>query len=216
MKRFRQAVAVLLVWLPWMWLNGQEHDFCSWMKLELKHALKPAWTLSGHVEWRTKEDWGTTDRLGLGMHADYEWLPFLEVGAGYEAHYRNRGAEGWKFRHRYRLQGVLSARLRRLKVSLRERFQHTFGPTAGDREFRLRSRLKLAYDLARCKAEPYVSVEMYNGLGRGEHFGITRMRYRSGVSVPLGESWEAEVFYCRQAEHEKGKHVLGLECVYTF
>ena len=72
------------------------------------------------------------------------------------------GADGWKFRHRYRLEGTLSARVQRVKLSLRERFQHTFD---GHRdEFRLRSRAKFAYDIPKCKLEPYASVEMYNGL----------------------------------------------------
>ena len=170
--------------------------------------------VSAGLEWRTKDDLGMTDRWGLDVAAKYKLLPYLKVGAGYEVHYRNRGEEGWKFRHRYHVDGTLSGRWARWKLSLRERYQHTFN--AEEKEFRLRSRVKVAYDIARCKLEPYVSVEMYNGLGRGEHFDVARMRYRGGLSFPLAERWEAEAFYCRQWEEDGRKNIFGVECVYKF
>lgn len=161
-----------------------------------------------------KDDLGKTDRWGLKVGGSYKLLPFLKLGAGYETHYRNRGADGWKFRHRYRLEGTLSARVQRVKLSLRERFQHTFD---GHRdEFRLRSRAKFAYDIPKCKLEPYASVEMYNGLNRTEHFGVKRMRYRGGITLPLSGRWEADFFYCRQWEQDKRKNIVGVECAYSF
>lgn len=195
-------------------LNGQEPDFCTWMKLAITHEVNPKWTLTSNLEWRTKENAATQDRWGVGADAEYEALPFLKVGGGYEVHYRNRGEEGWKFRHRYRVQATFSARLHRFKLSLRERFQHTLDGV--EKELRLRSRLKLAYDIPKCKWEPYVSVEMYNGLARGEKFCVARTRLRGGVTTYLARQWKAEFFYCRQIEKEKGKHVLGVECVYKF
>ena len=151
-------------------LRAQEKDFATWANVGFEYKLKPAFTVSGGLEWRTKDDLGKTDRWGLKVGGSYKLLPFLKLGAGYETHYRNRGADGWKFRHRYRLEGTLSARVQRVKLSLRERFQYTFD---GHRdEFRLRSRAKFAYDIPKCKLEPYASAEMYNGLNRTEHFGV--------------------------------------------
>ena len=128
---------------------------------------------------------------------------FLKIAAGYEVHYRNRGEAGWKFRHRYHFDGTLSTRVHRLKVSLRERFQHTFD--SNNDELRWRSRVKLAYDIPKCKIEPYASVEMYNGLNRGEKFDVQRMRYRGGVVLPLSSDWEADVFIADngRVRHEK-------------
>lgn len=220
MLRKKKRLSILLLFAvlagsPLCLLNGQEHDFCTWTKLGLEYEMKPRWTLSSDLEWRTKGHAGTNDRIGLSADLEYEALPFLKLGGGYEVHYRNRGKEeGWKFRHRYRLEGTLSTRLHRFKLSLRERFQQTWD--MAEKEFRLRSRLKVAYDIRQCKVEPYVSVELYNGLARGESFAVTRTRYRGGVSFPLGKQWEAEAFYCRQVEKEKGKHILGIECVYKF
>ena len=219
LARKKFAYVLVLLWMLQFGgksaLNGQEHDFCTWMKLGMEYEVIPKWSLSSDLEWRTKGDVAEQDRLGWSADVEYEAVPFLKIGGGYEVHYRNRGEEdGWKFRHRYRLQATFSARVHRIKLSLRERFQQTWDDV--ENELRLRSRLKLAYDIPKCKLEPYVSVEMYNGLARGEKFDVTRMRYRTGVSVPLAKNWEAEAFYCRQVEEEKGKHVLGIECVYKF
>ena len=101
-----------------------------------------------------------------------------------------------------------------MKLSLRERFQHTFDGHTD--ELRLRSRAKVAYDIPKCKVEPYASAEMYNGLNRTEHFGVKRMRYRGGITLPLSERWEADIFYCRQWEKDKRKDIVGVECVYSF
>ena len=178
-------------------LRAQEKDFATWANVGFEYKLKPAFTVSGGLEWRTKDDLGKTDRWGLDVGGAYSVLPFLKVAAGYEIHYRNRGEAGWKFRHRYHFDVTLSTRVQRLKVSLRERFQHTFD-SSGD-EFRWRSRVKLAYDIPKCKIEPYASVEMYNGLNRGERFDVQRMRYRGGVVLPLfSDCWEIGRASCRE------------------
>ena len=211
----RISVLLVMLWgVSSVPLWAQEEDFTTWANAGFEYKLKQVLTVSGALEWRTKEDVGKTDRWGLKVGGSYKPLSFLKFGTGYEIHYRNRGADGWKFRHRYHVDGTLSARVQRVKLSLRERFQHTFDGHAD--EFRLRSRAELAYDIPKCKVDPYASVEMYNGLNRTEHFGVKRMRYRGGFTLPLSERWEADVFYCRQWETDKRKNIVGVECTYCF
>lgn len=194
---------------------AQETDYTTWMKMGVKYGLNERLDLSGGLEWRTEDHLQATDRWGLDVGAKYALVPFLKVGGSYEIHYRNRGEDGWKFRHRYHAEGTLSTRWMRLKISLRERFQHTWDDE--ENELRLRSRLKLAYDIRDCKVEPYVSVEMYNSLNRGDSFDIARMRYRTGLSLPLfSKNWEADIFYCRQWENDGRKNIFGVDCVYKF
>ena len=74
--------------------------------------------------------------LPVSVRRKYVALPRRQIYTLSLIHICNRGADGWKFRHRYSLEGTLSARVQRVKLSLRERFQHTFD---GHRdEFRLR------------------------------------------------------------------------------
>lgn len=72
-------------------LRAQEKDFATWANAGFECKLKPAFTVSGGLEWRTKDDLGKTDRWGLKVGGSYKLLPFLKLGAGYETHYRNRG-----------------------------------------------------------------------------------------------------------------------------
>lgn len=195
-------------------LRAQEGDWTSWLKAGTEYRLNPAWRLTGGLEWRTKDDLSRTDRWGLDVGAACTVLPFLRLGGAYELHCMNRGADGWKLRHRYYLDGLLSARWRQWKVSLRERLQHTFDRT--DDEFCLRSRLKLAYAIPSCPWEPYVSVEMFNGLEGGERFGVKRMRYRGGFGFPIAGKWHGDLFYCRQWDTAASRNIVGLNCTYRF
>ena len=198
-------------------LRAQRPDFTTWLNVGAEYELKKSgFTLESGLEWRTKDHFRQTDRVGWNVDGSYQLLPWLKVGMGYELHLRNLDEEEWGFRHRYKLQATLSARVwSRLKVSLREKFQNTLDGDE-ENELRLRTRLKLAYDVPRSGLEPYVSVEMYNGLARGEHFDVTRMRYRGGLEFPVIERWEGELFYIYQDEPDKSKHVLGVGCVYKF
>ncbi len=203
---------LLFVALPFLY--AQEKDFTTWASAGFKYKIKPDFVLSGKLEWRTKDNLDKTDRWGVDVGGKYTLFPFLNLGAGYEVHYRNRGDAGWKFRHRYHLDGTLSTRVLGFKLSLRERFQHTMEGSKDD--LHLRSRFQLGYGIPKWDIEPYVSVEMYNSLSRGDHFDVSRMRYRGGVVLPLSPRWEADVFYCRQWEKEIIKNIVGVACTYSF
>lgn len=218
-KRFNIhcMAAVLAILAGTLAARAQRPDFTSWLNLGAEYELKRSgFTLESGMEWRTEDHFRQTDRVGVSVDGAYEVCPWLEVGTGYELHVRNLDGDDWGVRHRYRLQATFSVRVaRRWKLSLRERFQHTLDARDDD-ELRLRSRLKLAYDIPHSDIEPYASVEMYNGLARGEHFRQTRMRYRGGAEFPIVGRWEGELFYLYQDERGKRKHVLGVGCVYKF
>lgn len=195
-------------------LRAQEKDFATWTNVGFEYKLKSVWELSGGVEWRTKDDLGKTDRWGVKVGGSCKLLPFLKLGAGYEMHHRNRGADGWILRHRYSVDGTLSTGVSGWKLSLRERFQHTLDGHSD--ELRLRSRVKVSYEIPKYKWEPYASVEMYNGLKKNEHFDVKRMRYHGGITLPLSVRWEVDLFYCRQWEQHKRKDIVGIDCTYDF
>ena len=129
-------------------LRAQRPDFTTWLNVGAEYELKKSgFTLESGLEWRTKDHFRQTDRVGWNVDGSYQLLSWLKVGMGYELHLRNLDEEEWGFRHRYKLQAILSARVwSRLKVSLREKFQHTLDGDE-ENELRLRTRLKLAYDV---------------------------------------------------------------------
>ena len=174
-------------------LQAQDSDFVTWNKMKARHDV------SSKVELYV----GTSVLL----------LPFLKAEGGYEYHYRNRGEDGWKSRHRYHAGVSFTLKKRQWTFTLRERFQHTFDGRGAD-EFRLRTRLKAAYKVTTWS--PYVSLEQYHGLGKDEWFHASRFRARGGVEAKLSSSWSADVFYCYQHESDLDRHILGWELIYRF
>lgn len=213
MNRKKKSSIIMLCLLGWVTqLFAQNTDLTTWTKIGVTYELNPKWAVLSNMEWRTKDHLHKSDRLGLDVGCTYEALPFMKIGGGYELHYRDRDEEGWRFRHRYHFDGTFSTKLSKVKFSLRERYQHTFGQNT--KEFRLRSRLNIDYEVYKQRIIPYVSVEMYNGLGRKEHFDITRMRYRGGLSISLSNNCNTELFYIFQTETNTKKHIVGLTWVY--
>ena len=193
---------------------AQSDDFTTWTKFKVNHKIDSRFSVSGDLELRTKDDMSRMDRWGLTVGGVYHAYSFLNFGVGYETHFRNLGDSDWKLRHRYHISAVASFRYQWLKVSLRERFQQTFD--RGDSETRLRSRLKLAYAPAKGIDSPYFSLEIYHSLDDASFWRSARMRYRPGVEIDLAKRWSLDAFYCYQYESSRGKHIVGIEVVYSF
>ena len=193
---------------------AQSDDFTTWTKFKVNHRIDSRFSVSGDLELRTKDDMSRMDRWGLTLGGVYHAYSFLNFGVGYETHFRNLGDSDWKLRHRYHVSAVASFRYQWLKVSLRERFQQTFD--RGDSETRLRSRLKMAYAPAKRVVSPYFSIEIYQSLDDASFWRAARMRYRPGVEIDLAKRWSLDAFYCYQYESSRGKHIAGIEVVYSF
>lgn len=193
---------------------AQSDDFTTWTKFKVNHKIDSRFSVSGDLELRTKEDMSRIDRWGLSVGGVYRAYSFLNLGVGYETHCWNPGDSDWKLRHRYHISVVASFRYQWLQVSLRESFQQTFD--RGDSETRLRSRLKLAYAPTKGIVSPYFSVEIYQSLDDASFWRADRMRYRPGVEIDLAKRWSLDAFYCYQYGPSRGKHIAGIEVVYSF
>ena len=193
---------------------AQSDDFTTWSKFKVNYKIDSRFSVSGDLELRTKEDMSRMDRWGLAVGGVYHAYSFLNFGIGNETHCRTLEDSAWKLRHRYPIIAVASYRYQWWKVSLRESFQQTFD--RGDSETRLRSRLKLAYAPAKGVVSPYFSLEIYQSLDDAPFWRADRMRYRPGVEFDLAKRWSLDAFYCYQYEASRGKHIAGIEVVYSF
>lgn len=193
---------------------AQNDDFTTRTKVKVNYKIDTRFSVSGDLELRTKENASTIDRWGLSVGGDYTVNSFLKLGLGYETHYRNLGKLDWKFRHRYHVGATASFRYQWLKIALREKFQQTFD--RGDSKTRLRSRLKLSYAPAKEIVSPYFSVEIYQSLDDAPFWRADRMRYRPGIEIDLAKRWLLDTYYCYQYEAGKGRHIAGVEVIYSF
>ncbi|WP_455587429.1 DUF2490 domain-containing protein [Bacteroides sp.] len=191
-----------------------QDDFTTWTSMKVSHEPISGLAVVGKLELRTQDSMKSFDRWGAALETNYRILSFLKIEAGYEIHYRDRGDEGWKFRHRYRIGATGSVKWQQFNFSLREYFQQTFDE--GELESRLRSRLKIAYEPDKWKVSPYFSTELYQAIGDAAFWDVMRMRYRPGVEFELSKKWNLDLFYCYQYEPDKSKHIVGVECRFTF
>ena len=205
------CVGLLVFCLPP--LQAQDSDFVTWNKMKAPTVYLIQCVTGTHLDISVKFHFGGYIVPGFGVGTSVLLLPFLKAEGGYEYHYRNRGEDGWKSRHRYHAGVSFTLKKRQWTFTLRERFQHTFDGRGAD-EFRLRTRLKAAYKVTTWS--PYVSLEQYHGLGKDEWFHASRFRARGGVEAKLSSSWSADIFYCYQHESDLDRHILGWELIYRF
>ena len=200
---------VVLVLLPVCTVCAQSDDFTTWTGVKVHHRLATRWNVSAMAEFRSKNHLKEADRVSFNLGASYDICSFLKFSGAYELHYRTRGDEGWKFRHRYLLGPQASVKCRNFKFSLREYFQQTI--SEGETESRLRSRIKAEYVPASWALHPYFSAELYQPIGGEAFFSIARMRYRPGINIRISKRCSCDVFYCRQYEPERSVNIAGLE-----
>jgi len=140
----------------------------------------------------------------------------------------------WGLRHRFSVSLTGSVGIGRMKLSLRERWQYTYRPektterydfdngywedtsVRGKGKNVLRSRLKIEYDIARCKIDPYADVELFNA------WSLQKTRYTVGAEWKIKKKHTVGLYYRYQSvnaeddDNDVGEHILGLNYNFKF
>ena len=114
---------------------------------ELSKKIDRRWSLDVEADLRTRNDFKTMDRWGLGLGVDYKFSKWLKADAGYSLldynmrekaeHYTSEKGNAkihwrpsyWGVKHRFHVSLTGSHKLSNgLKFSLRERWQYTYRP----------------------------------------------------------------------------------------
>ncbi len=145
-----------------------------------------------------------------------------------------REAIFWRVRHRFHVSVTGDIDVGRFNFSLRERWQYTFRPEKTVRAWNfldedwemhtyrgkgknvLRSRFQVAYDIAKCKVDPYANVELYNA------WAINKIRYTAGVEWKITKNDVLDVSYRYQDirgdgyDDEPDSHIIGINFNHKF
>ena len=155
-SQWRTSLVLLMLMaltMPTLQAKAQANDFGMFYELELQKKLSPKWSLGAEAGLRTRNDSKTTDRMNIGLSADYRLLKTsnasLKAAAGYTLLYDNNPEKltyksnglpkkwtpaYWGLRHRFNLGLSGSLDVGRFSFGLRERFQLTMRPQkAGQR-----------------------------------------------------------------------------------
>lgn len=157
-----------------------------------------------------------------------------DISYNEDGSYNNWRPSYWGMRHRFNVSATGSVKAGRFKFSLRERWQYTYRQEKtvqrydfdnewwedklrqGKSKHLLRSRLKIDYDIQKCKVDPYLEVELFNGST------LEKMRYTAGADWKIKKKHTINFFYRYQTIHgkdedmEANRHILGVGYNFKF
>ena len=130
-----------MAWLP---LSAVADDSGLILNAGAEKKINKKFTVGTELEFRTRNNWRTADRVALSVDGQYKLLPWLKGGVGYvllidnnpekinyheDGDYNNWRPSYWATRHRFTASLTASYTYKkRLTVSLRERYQYTYRP----------------------------------------------------------------------------------------
>jgi predicted porin len=229
--------------------KAQSDDFGMWYELGAEKKLSNKFSVGAEAEFRTRNNMRTADRFSVGIGAEYKILKQLKASAGYTFLYDNNMEEldlkrdgltpnkwmpsYWGTRHRFNVSLTGSIDIKRLNLSLRERWQYTYRPEASGKRYdidndewdikkgkgknELRSRFQVSYDFPHWKFDPFANIEMFTAKG-----GTQKMRYQVGVDYKIKKIHNFALTYRFQDvrkdddDNEANRHLIGISYTYKF
>ncbi len=221
------------------------------LEADLKKEISKQFSVSFGGDLRTRNNFKTMDRWSLAVGADYKFNKWLKVDAGYkfmrtnyreDINYKTSGAYNkwrpsyWGNKHRFYASVTGDYKFaNNIKLSLRERWQYTYRPSATVQRWdfdneqwedkyrsskgknQLRSRFQIEYARKRALFTPYANVELYNS------WGLEKVRYTVGSDIRLNRQHSLDVFYRYQHisnvsddEYDPNMHYLGIGYKFKF
>lgn len=248
-KRKQLATLLLLICAAIIPTPSHADDAGLVLSAEASYKIKKGLNADFETEFRSRNDFRTADRISFGPSISYKVLPWLKAGVGYQllidnnhedltyqddgVTYNNWRPSYWGVRHRFNVTLTASHKIRRVEVSLRERWQYTYRPSKiidnfdfdnaewEDHEVRgkgknvLRSRLQLEWDIPKCKFDPFASVEFHTTRE------LEKTRFIVGVDHTIKKTHNFKLYYRYQHvgsddDNEPNIHMVGLGYTYKF
>ena len=200
-------------------------DFGAAISVDVTKKIVKKLNVSFEEEYRSRSDFSVTDRFSHALDLSYKPFKFLKVGGAYNLINFNHEKRGWEIRHRYYFYTTGSLDAGRFTFSLRERFQSTLRQgveqtaTRANPKLYLRSRLKVDYNIRKCKFDPFASVEIFNTLNDPQKNKIDQWRGIAGVDYKLKKNHFLQFYYryTNYADEETmDKHLFGVGYSFKF
>jgi hypothetical protein len=194
---------------------SQENDYGTWLSVDVSKELSKKFDLEFEEEVRIFKQFGEINRFATSIGGSYSFFKFLKGAAGYTWIYHHDVNDSfWDNRHRYYLQLTGKVEIKRLALTLRERFQSTYIDESikgfdYSPENYLRSRLQLVWDVKNSKLEPYASGELIYQLNNPDGNEIDNIRYTIGIAFPLTKKLDLDT-YLRLSQEMNVKNPVNL------
>ena len=149
--------------------ESSSSDLQARFKAAIEIPLGDKWSIQWGEQIRTKDSFGTIDKILSSLTLDYEPWKWLEVGGEYAFVNEKKGAGDWRIKHRINFNATGKLKVGRFDLSLRERIRlvdrgyETNEYETPDPFTTLRTRLKVAYNTP-TRWKPYAYAELYTTL----------------------------------------------------
>ena len=179
----------------------EDNTFGGWEFVEVNHDFGTSPFFASfyfehdNYQYRRLECWYTRTTLGVKV------LPWLKADVAYDY------LQGPSY-HTHKLLLDLTGTLKQgpLKVSVRERYIHSWTPATGGEGNVLRSRLKVQYAIPETRWSPYLAVEVFTW---GDQWKKTR--HYVACNYDISRKVQLEAYYLYYAFNGvPAEHVLGL------
>lgn len=242
-----KVLASLLVLLCSATPGWGEDDFGLWGGVGIEKKIVKGLDFNVEGEFRSRNDTRTVDRWSGSAGLSYSVFKWLKTDVSYTFLYSyepleytkagNIVPEFWLKRHRFNVDVTGKWKWKRFGFSLRERWQYTYRPQQETEKYdgrngkqkedevikgkgknNLRSRLKVEYDIPKCKFTPYVSCELTHDLHHGFYYEKTRCI--AGTEWKMSKKHKFDFYYLFQVQsHSSGEphlHVVGAQYTFKF
>ncbi|MBQ4138591.1 MAG: DUF2490 domain-containing protein [Muribaculaceae bacterium] len=216
---------------------GAEKKFSKRTKLEAEGELRTRNNSRTIERWSLGLSFSHKLTTWLKGEVGYLWLydnNHEKITYNVNGSYNNWRPSYWGSRHRFNASLTGSFDLGRFGFSIRERYQYTYRPTVTttrydfdnemweDTEVRtkhkhvLRSRLKIDYNIPKCKITPYVSAELFNDLS------LAKSRFTAGADYTLkkkhtfGLAYYYQIVNDNDDDNETNTHMINLSYSFKF
>lgn len=222
--RGKRIISVLLGIMCYTFVSAQD-DFGSILSVDVTKKIVKKLNVAFEEEYRTRSNFSETERFSHTLDLNYKPVGFLKVGGAYNLINYNHEKRGWEIRHRYYFYATGSLDAGRFSFSLRERFQSTKRQgveqtaTRANPKLYLRSRLKVDYNIRKCKFDPFASVELFSTLNNPQNNNVDQWRGIAGVNYKLNKqsSFQAYYRYTNYTDDESiDKHLFGIAYSFKF
>lgn len=139
----KRLILLVLLFTALMPQGLQADDSGLILSAEASRKIRKGLNVGFEVEFRSRNDFRTAERVSLGASVSYKLLPWLKASGGYnlliennreeityndDLSYNNWRPSYWGLRHRFNVSLTASYKVRRVEFSLRERWQYTYRP----------------------------------------------------------------------------------------
>jgi opacity protein-like surface antigen len=221
---FKKGIFLLLGFVCCISVPAQD-DFGSSLSVDITKRIVKGFNVTFEEEYRTRSGFSETDRLSHTLELSYKPIRYLKVGGAYNLINFNHEKKDWEIRHRYYFFATGMMDVGRFGFSLRERFQSTKRQGVEETAKRanpklyLRSRLKVDYNIPKCKIDPFVSVELFHSLNDPQGNSMDRWRGIAGAEYKLNKKNTFQLYY-RYTDHtsddDSDHHMLGAGYSFKF